>query len=198
MSNIRSGVLLGLAVMLTAAGGCTSTQVFRMARFSPGQAVSEILDPAPKSAAYRVKYALADAKRLLPLPGAKRIVSEGDPLGFVTAPDGGVVAVAGPERIPLSNLPPSTRYCVWTTTDRRETQFTREMGKALATGIAVTADAAVIASEAYAKTHGLDDDDDGDDDCVDDSGRNPRHHHDHDHHEHHHHHHDHQPHPNRP
>ena len=35
MRNVQAGVLLSVAVILNSAGGCTSTRVLRVARFSP-------------------------------------------------------------------------------------------------------------------------------------------------------------------
>jgi hypothetical protein len=180
MGSVRVGVLLGLAVMSTSAGGCAGTKFYRVARFSPGEANAQVLRPAPQSTAYRVKYADADATRLSPVRGTKRIVARGEPLGFVTFTDGKVFAVAGQERIPLDNLPESTRYCVWTAKEKRTPQFTREVGKAVATAATVTAvgvaaGAIGIGAAALAAT-------DHDDGCDRDSDRNP-------------HHHEHQPHP---
>src|SRR5439155_5780684 len=93
MRNVQAGVLLSVAVILNSAGGCTSTRVLRVARFSPDGSNAQVLHLAPKSAAYRVKYADAGANRLRPLPSSTRIVGRGQPLGFVTADDGRILAV---------------------------------------------------------------------------------------------------------
>jgi hypothetical protein len=167
-------VPLALAVVLLAlsGGGCTSTHVTRAARFEPAAATQSVRR-APQSAAYKVKYADVTGGGLRTVGGTKRIVGQGDPLGFALADDGTVVAIAGAEQIPLDDLPPTARYCVWIAKEQRPTQFSREVGKATLTvggGLLVGALAGAEVLGAMA---------DSDDDCDDASnaGRNRHHRH---------------------
>jgi hypothetical protein len=145
-------VVVPAVLVALCAGGCNSWKVTRLARFEPGRAaVRDVHRPAPQSAAYKVQYASASGKGLRTVGGTKRIVCEGQPLGFTEAPDGMVIAVAGEEQIPLDKLPVSARFCVWTTKERRPTQFAREVGKvaaaALKGGVVVGIAALEIASD---------------------------------------------------
>ena len=136
----RAWVLLHAALLALTTAGCTSTRVTRVARFEPAGGAGAVHRPAPKSAAYKVKYASARGDGLHTVGGTKRIVGRGELLGFATSPDGKIVAVAGDEQLPLDNLPPGARYCVWTFKEKRPTQFSRELSKATATA----ASAAVV------------------------------------------------------
>jgi hypothetical protein len=118
-----------LSILPLLAGGCTSTKTRRLARFDAGRA-APVLRPAPESGVYKVKYAGPAGHDLHAVGGTGRIVGEGEPIGFTTADDGTIVAVAGDDQIPLDRLPPAARYCVWSFKEKRATQFTREVGKA--------------------------------------------------------------------
>ena len=121
--------LIGVLALLLLAGGCTSTKTRRLARFDTG-GDAPVLRPAPESGVYKVKYAGRAGHDLHAVGGTGRIVGEGDLIGFTTTPDGTVLAIVGVEQIPLDDLPPEARYCVWSFKEKRATQFTREVGKA--------------------------------------------------------------------
>ena len=123
-------LMASLAVAALTACGCVSTKTTRVARFEPAAAVDRVDRPAPKAAAYKVKFADESGEGLRTLGGTKRIVGRGERLVFATSPDGTVIAVAGDERIVLDRLPESVRYCVWTCSEKRRTQFSREVEKA--------------------------------------------------------------------
>ena len=134
--------LLLLALFVTGGSGCTRTRLTRVARFEPALASDAIYKSAPRSAEYKVKYAVAGGDGLKGVGGTKRIVRRGDALGFTTTPEGTVIAVAGQEQFPLDKMPASARYCVWVSREERPTQFTREVGKVAAvaaTGVLVGA-----------------------------------------------------------
>ncbi len=164
-------VLFVLLVMLAlVTGGCTSSHVTRAARFEPAL-TTDAVRRAPQADAYKVKYADVTGGGLRTVGGTKRIVGQGDPLGFTLSPDGKVVAVAGAEQIALDELPPTARYCVWVARDQRPTQFSREVGKAAATagaGVVVAALAGVEVLGALAES---------DSDNCDESSESGRNHH---------------------
>ena len=172
MPDMRTVVMLSLAVLVTSAGGCMSTRVLRVAQFAPGGETARVEHLAPTSAAYHVKYADATGKGLQNVGGTKRIVARGERLGFVAADDGRIFAIAGEEQIALDRLPVSARYCVWTTSDKRPAQFNREVAKAVITGVTVTAVAVAVVTlivvEIYLNSH--------DDNERSKSGRRDRHH----------------------
>jgi hypothetical protein len=153
-----AGLVLPAVLFALCAGGCSSWKVMRVARFDPGRSAPNVQRPAPDSAAYQVKYA-GPGGRLHTLGGTKRIVARGEPLGFSAAPDGTIVALAGDDQIPLDNLPPSARYCVWTHKERRPTQFTREVGKASETTLLFVALGSLKVAEIYLESEFADDDD---------------------------------------
>lgn len=131
-ANTRPGLTRLVAALLIvplSAGGCTSTKTRRLARFDTG-GDAPVVRPAPESGVYKVKYAGPSGHDLHAVGGTGRILGEGDPIGFTTAGNGTIVAVAGGEQIPLDRLPPAARYCVWSFKEKRATQFTREVGKA--------------------------------------------------------------------
>jgi hypothetical protein len=168
-------LLVPLVLLPLLAGGCMSTRTRRVARYDTGPSIFAVERPAPRTGEYKVKYARA-GHDLHAAGGTKRIVGAGDPLGFMTAEDGTVVAIAGDERIPLPHLPATARYCVWSFKERGPTQFTKEVGKATDAAATVTAFAgatALIAGLVAADVY-LDSLDDKDDrECEEQDRRRP-------------------------
>ena len=165
--------VLSVVLLALSDGGCTSTHVIRAVRFEPVQP-GEAVRRAPQSGTYKVRYADVAGGGLRTVEGTGRIVGQGDPLGFALAEDGTVVAIAGAERIPLDDLPPTSRYCVWIAKEQRQTQFSREVGKAtltVGTGFLVGALAGAEVLGAMAASDG--------DDCDDASGAGGKRHHRH-------------------
>ena len=142
-------LLPALPLLALCACGCMSTRVTRVARFEPNRPPAAVREAAPRSAAYKVKYAVASGSAVRTAGGTKRIVRRGDTLGFASSRDGTLVAVAGDEQIPLDGLPPTVRYCVWTAREERPTQFSREVGKAAVTAVVVPAAGALLIGSAY-------------------------------------------------
>jgi len=177
-----------LSVFATA-GGCMSTHVRRVARFETGSPTESVERPAPASATYRVMYASTGRSGLHRLGGSRRIVGQGEPIGFARSEDGRLVGVAGDEQVPLDKLPASARYCVWVAQVKQESQFGKEVGKATDTTGRIVAGAAVVAAVvAGAGLTAYVDSLDSCDDDGDGSTSTPSHHGHHHHHHHHHHH----------
>jgi hypothetical protein len=129
VSRATRTVLVGICVVALAGSGCVN-RTTRVAEFSTAHATTDVREPVPFGALYRVSYAPGPRQRLHDVPGTARIVSRGEVIGFTRSPEGRIIAVAGEELIRLGGLPSSARYFVWTTTKRRPSQFSREVGKA--------------------------------------------------------------------
>jgi hypothetical protein len=130
-----------------------------------------------------VKWA-DESRQFRTLDGTRCFAGRGDRVGFERGDDGRLVAFAGQERIRLEDrLPNQARYCVWYTRQERQTQFGKEVSKALTTTgqiAEVAAGAAlltgVVVLDAYLESK------DDDDDCFEFSSRG----HKRDRHKHHH------------
>jgi hypothetical protein len=107
--HLRHAVTLSLVASMA---GCGRLQLHTVARFIPGSQPVE--RRAPESGAYKVKVAYETGGDLKTVGGSKRMIGEGDPLGFRTDPDGHVYALAGDEAFPVEG--PRRRapvYFVW-------------------------------------------------------------------------------------
>src|SRR2546425_6992053 len=92
--------LVVAAFLAAGADGCTKTGVQRVARFEPGAAWS-VQRAAPAASSYKIRYADFAGGGMKTVPGSRRVVDRGEPLGFRTAEDGTLLAVAGDETFPL-------------------------------------------------------------------------------------------------
>jgi hypothetical protein len=166
MKRTMFATLLLIASALSG-GGCTKTVITRIARHEIGG--PPVVQPARTPGVYKVKWA-GDSGKFKALDGTECLVWKGDHVGFEPAPDGRLIAFAGRERIPLLTLPQDARSCVWYSRQKRQTQFGREVDKALTTTGDIAAAAAtgalltgVVALDLYLQAH----DGDDDDDCFD-------------------------------
>ena len=187
MNRTTLATLVLFALVLDSVG-CTKTVITKIARHEVGG--PPVAQAAPTSGTYKVKWA-AESRKLQTLDGTMCLIGKGDRVGFERSEDGQLIAFAGKERIPLARLPEEARYCVWYAREERQTQFGKEVGKALNTTGQVAEVAAgaalltgLVALEAWSSSQDADDAW-----CDSDNSRHHRHH-GHDHHGHDHHHHD--------
>ena len=121
-------VAVSVAVALLGSG-CARTRVTMVAKYHPG-APSKV-DRTPDVGVYKIKFAAGEAGQALhTLHGSKRLLGKGQPLGFVRADDGAIIAVAGEERFP-ARLPDGARFCVWYTKSEEPSTFARDLGDTL-------------------------------------------------------------------
>lgn len=175
---------------LLAAGltGCMKTGIERVVRFQPGGGGDQaVVHAAPEGSSYKVKYADASGGGLKTVPGSRRGVGRGEPLGFQTADDGTLLAVAGDETFPLGVPADRVHHVVWCRRVQRPRQFFVEAGRAAQGTLEVSGYVAEKVAEAGIRS-ALHLDDDKDDDCEDDdsgpwnwNGGSDDHHHSHHH-----------------
>jgi hypothetical protein len=172
-SRMPRGVLVGALSISLASAGCTKTIDHRIARYQPG--AQPTTRPVPAVAFYKVKVYGRDGQ-LHGIDGTERLLQKGDVVGFRTGDDGIVHAVANTDVFPL---PPTLRgrKVVWTAQYERQTQFGREVSKALTTGGELAAGAAVVGLFAASVALTAAADDESDDDAVQ---SHHKHHHHHD------------------
>jgi uncharacterized membrane protein YgcG len=161
-----------VAVVFLAAGvaGCMKNGIERVARYQPGAGDQRsVVGVATASSAYKVKYADVARGELKTVRGSRRELDYGDCLGFRTADDGTLLAVAGAEVFPLDVPADRVHHVVWCRRVKKPRQFFVETGR-VAQG---TLEGAGYVAGKFAEA-GLnaalhtDDDDDGD--CDDDAG----------------------------
>ena len=159
--------LICLSTCLLLAGGCVATQRQKMARFRPESSAGRVARVAPDSGVYKVKWRGGEGDEWKTLEGTKRIVRRGQRLGFESAPDGGVVAVAGNERFLLVGLPASAEQCAWYVKTEEETPFSKEVKQFARTVAGAVATGAVFVGVValHAAADSLSHDHDGCDDC---------------------------------
>ena len=92
-------------------GGCTQTSVARVGPYRVGG--ESLIRTAPATGVYSVQWRGDDIHRKVEVEGTRLVVVAGEPIGFETAADGRVVAVAGEKRLDLPALPASAKYCLW-------------------------------------------------------------------------------------
>jgi len=155
----KVGCALALATAGAMSGGCVQTKVERVGRYEIGG--SPVVQPAPVTGVFGVRWREQDRERRGMVPDSERIVRRGEPLGFVTDATGAVVAVAGEENFELPPLPERARYCVWYFRAEEPSRLSRGTGRLL-NNVGKVAEAgatgAVIAGVAWAES-ALDDED---------------------------------------
>ena len=119
------GFICGLLAVSMVMSGCTKTVVHRLAAYRPGEAAK--VQEAPVASVYKAKVYGRDGK-LHGIDGTERVLGKGQPLGFRTAQDGVVHAMAAGDSVPLALT--ADRKVVWFTQYRRQTQFGKEVRKA--------------------------------------------------------------------
>jgi hypothetical protein len=142
----------------------------RVVRFQPGAGEDQaVVHAAPAASSYKVKYADASGGALKSVPGSRRGVGRGEPLGFQTADDGTLLAVAGDETFPLEVPAGRVHHVVWCRRVQKPRQFFVETGRAAQGTLAVSGYVAGKVAEAGVRA-ALHLDDDEEDDCDGDSG----------------------------
>jgi hypothetical protein len=161
-----------VAVVFVAAGvaGCVKNGIERVARYEPGVTGGPGVEHvAPASTVYKVKYADVARGELKTVPGSRRGLDYGDRLGFRTADDGTLLAVAGSEVFPLDVPAARVHHVVWCRQVKKPRQFFVETGR-VAQG---TLEGAGYVAGKFAEAGlnaALHTDDGDDEDCDDDSG----------------------------
>jgi hypothetical protein len=142
------------------------TNIRRIARYTPGADPVQRRAPAPWE--YKVKYADVAGGEMKTAPGSARVVDRGEPLGFRTADDGSIIAVAGDDSFPLDAPAKRVRFCVWYGRHKEPRQFVKEVGR-VADGTAQTVGYVAGKAVEAGVNAALDGGDDGDG-CDDDAG----------------------------
>jgi hypothetical protein len=126
---IGRAILAPLLVGLCSAAGCTKSYLAGVGAYQPGH--PKVMMTVPMTGIYSVRL-VQDAKGGMPaVDGTETLLYQGELAGFETDDEGQVVATGGQRRIVLDKLPPGTRYCLWYHYTTRQTQFGREVDKAL-------------------------------------------------------------------
>src|SRR5215203_5097738 len=121
-------VRVAAAVLLACgAAGCMRADVTRVARYQPGAA--PLHKAAPEDSTYTVRYATVGQRKMRTVHGSARVVERGQPLGFRTAEDGTLLAVAGDEEFPLDAPADQVRKCIWYSRRKEPRQFVKEVGR---------------------------------------------------------------------
>jgi hypothetical protein len=121
--SVRPAVTLLIAVFLLT--GCARVRALWIAPYERGADVT--MRPAPETGVYKVKWSLERDGRSFGLDESSRIVRAGEPLGFGTDENGRVFALAGRYEMPLENLHPEARFCVWSCKLEEPTEFALSM-----------------------------------------------------------------------
>jgi len=120
---VRPAVTLLIAVFFLT--GCTRVRALWIAPYQRGADVT--MRPAPETGVYKVKWSLERDGRSFGLDESSRIVRAGEPLGFGTDENGRVFALAGRYEMPLENLHPEARFCVWSCKLEEPTELARSV-----------------------------------------------------------------------
>ena len=112
-------------VALCVAGGCTQRQEQTHAQWEMGS--PQKLKPALLGGLYEVKWSASANGPRFAVPASKRIVGEGDLIGFAPNEGGGVLAFAGRDQFEIHRLPAQARYWAWSTETVRESQVARNL-----------------------------------------------------------------------
>jgi hypothetical protein len=163
----RAAVAALIVLLACGAAGCMRTSVRRIARYAPG--ADPVQRRAPAGWVYKVKYADVAGGEMKTARGSARVVERGAPLGFCTAADGTLLAVAGDEIFPLDAPAERVRFCVWYTRRKEPRQFVKEVGRVAESTAGAVGYVAGKALEAGVNA-ALNADGDDDDDCDDDAG----------------------------
>jgi hypothetical protein len=119
--------------------GCTKTVITKLAAYQPGAHATT--QPIPVTNAYIVKVYGRDGQ-LHGIDGTARVLRQGDPVGFHTDDAGVVHAVADGESF---DLPPTRgQKVVWYTMYEKQTQFGKEVNRALVVGGQAAGVAAIV------------------------------------------------------
>ena len=129
---------LGLLSCLLMAGGCMKTQRQTFAKYRPGD--DPVTRTVSHSGVYKIKWTDGSSDEWRTAHFSKRLIREGDPIGFSTAPDGTVLATAGDETFPVADVPPTAKYCAWYYKHKEPTR----LGRGLTTVVGAAATTALF------------------------------------------------------
>jgi len=122
------------------ASGCTKTITHRVATYSAGDAPTT--QPVTRLAVYKVK--VYDDGKYRGIDGTERLLRAGDFAGFRTDQQGVVHAVVNDGAEPLPAKLAAGHRLVWSAEYEKQTQFGKEVNKALGTTGAVVGTAAML------------------------------------------------------
>ncbi|MEA2735381.1 MAG: hypothetical protein QOE14_1832 [Humisphaera sp.] len=127
---LRRRVLAAVLVGSIVTSGCTRTITHQIAKYEPGKTAGPTTRPVPSVAMWKVKVRERGEKEYHGIDGTERWLQQGDIVGFRTAEDGVVYAVANRDVIPLE-LTSEHRRVVWYASKEKPTRFGRTMDAAL-------------------------------------------------------------------
>lgn len=174
VQSFRRWRLACLLVGLLYFGGCTQTQVYRLAIYAPGN--EEKVQPVPESGLYKIKAVGVSKDGVMTIPGTQRFLRQGDPLGFKRTDDGSILAVAGDEMFLVTDAQ-SVKRLMWYRSAEVPNVALYDFGDTVLEAAKITAGVILIGALLYAEA-ALDHDhhnDWGDDDEDSRSG-DSRHH----------------------
>lgn len=126
---MRTSRVLAFVCIVIVIGGCTKTVQHRVAGYYPGTAPTT--QPVPKTAVYSIRFLDEKGKKTGGIPSSHRLLAAGEHAGFALDQDQRLLAVAGNNSFPIQI--PEGYGAVWSTTYTKETQFSKEMKKAVRT-----------------------------------------------------------------
>ena len=156
MRAIRWALVVALCASLALSLGCSGRQLRTMAWFPARGDGVEVRQVAPRSGVYKIKFSTrpdGDDDDLHTLAGTRRVLHQGDFIGFAKDPDGRLFAIAGSERFPVRQKPGARRvpaYFVWSYRTENPVKFNAgewlaDFGRAaLVVGLVVGAGALVL------------------------------------------------------
>jgi hypothetical protein len=143
MSDVRRQAHQAIACVATLgffASGCTKTITHRVAKYSAGDAPTT--QPVTHLAVYKVK--VYDDGKYRGIDSTERLLRAGDVAGFRTDERGVVHAIVNDGAEPLPTTLGAGHRLVWSAEYAKQTQFGKEVEKALGTTGAVVGTAAML------------------------------------------------------
>jgi hypothetical protein len=105
--------------------GCVKTVRQRAAVYYPGTVPTT--QPVPSTGIYSIRFIDANGRKFAGIPSSHVLLDRGQPIGFAVDEEGKLRGIAGTYSFPLDT--PADYGLVWSSTDRRPTQFGKEVGK---------------------------------------------------------------------
>jgi hypothetical protein len=130
MRVVRSVIAVAVCVSLVFSCGCAGQRLHTMAWFPAFATGGEVKQVAPQSGVYKVKFSTRlnddDEDDLHTLGGTRRVLHQGDFIGFAKDGDGQLYAIAGEEKFPVRQKPGARRvpaYFVWSYKTEKQPKF---------------------------------------------------------------------------
>lgn len=144
LSDAARGAFLSvsISILLMSSVGCTKLEIAQLGHYRVGE--PSLLGIIPKTGIWDIRWATHPGAPLRTLDGTQTLLVQGEKAGFEADPEAGVIGVGGERRLNLERLPAQAQVLVWYHREKRETQFGREVDKAMA----FTGEAAKIAAAA--------------------------------------------------